>query len=235
MMEQCYEYDYVGNQNFEGRNKHRGCINPVYMVPNPDLLDKDNEYEALQTNALPSKKQSPSEQHANQSDSPGGTNNQGKCIGKNRGCIGICILLTIIVTVVITLAALAIGALSLRGSSNAQLSSAQASQHYTHLMEEISALKSLLSQMSLETKRNISQLDNRLSSSVYSLSSSASRLSTSAYVASSINRLSTSVYIASSRAYWNSYSVSRISYSTIATLSSSVFRLSTSLAFCTSC
>ena len=235
-MEQCYEYDYVGNQNFEGRNKHRGCINPVYMVPNPDLLDKDNEYEALQTNALPSKKQSPSEQlqHANQSDSPGGTNNQGKCTGKNRGCIGICILLTIIV--VITLAALAIGALSLRGSSNAQLSSAQASQDYTHLMEEISALKSLLSQMSLETKRNISQLDNRLSSSVYSLSSSASRLSTSAYVASSsINRLSTSVYIASSRAYWNSYSVSRISYSTVAPLSSSVFRLSTSLAFCTSC
>ena len=217
-MEQRYEYDYVGNQNFKGRNKQRSdFVNPVYMVPNPDLLDPENEYEKLQTNRLPSKKTSPSEQHANQSESAiraGGANNQDKCVSKRRGCIGICILLTIVV--VITLAALAIGALSLKGSSNVQLASAKGSQDYTHLMEEVSALKSLLSQLSLETKRNISQMDNRLSSSVYSLSSSASRLSYYSFssLSSSVSRLSFS-----SR-YYISPSVSR--------LSTSVSRLSSS-------
>ena len=42
-------------------------------------------------------------------------------------------------------------------------------------MEEINALRSLL----VETQRNISQLDNRFSSSGYSLSMSASRLANS--------------------------------------------------------
>ena len=261
MMEERNEYDYVNtNQNMKGRYEQRGCTNPVYTVANPDLLDKENEYELLQTNTLPSKKQSPSEQHTNQStNSTGGTN---RCIEKKRWCIAICILMTVVA--VITLAALAVGALSLRGSSNAQLASAQGAQDYTYLMEEISALKSLLSQLNLETQQNISQLNDKLSFSGYALSVSASRLSTSAYSASSsirrlsttlytassraywnsysvsrlstsATRLSTSLYTASSRAYWNSYSVSRISFYTVSTLSTSVSRLSSSLAYCTSC
>ena len=262
MMEERNEYDYVNtNQNLKGRYEQRGCTNPVYTVPNPDLLDKENEYELLQTNTLPSKKQSPSEQHKNQStNSTGGTNIKGTKI--KRWCIAICILLTAVA--VITLVALAVGALSLRGSSSAQMASAQGAQDYTYLMEEISALKSLLSQLNLETQRNISQLEDKLSSSGYFLSVSASRLSTSAYSASSsISRLSTTVstassranlnsysigrlstsaswlstslYTASSRAYQNSYSISWISFYRISTLSTSVSRLSTSLVRCTSC
>ena len=236
------------------------------MVPNPEMLDKENEYEAIQTNTLKSTKQPSSEQHTNQSiNSARVTTSKDDIvwyIGKRRGCIVICILMTVIA--VITFVALAIGALSLRGNSTTQMASAQASQDYNNLMEELNALKSLISQLNLETQQNISQLHDRLSLSGYSFSVSASRLSTSAYSASlSINRLSTSVYTASSRvvwnsitisclstsasrlstslhtassrAYWNSYSISRMSSFTISSLSSSVLRLSTSLALCQSC
>ena len=65
----------------------------------------------------------------------------------------------------------------LRGSSNAQFIIARQSQDYTHLIEEISALKSVLSQLKYETNKNIS----RLSSSAYM---AFSRLSTSVYTAS---------------------------------------------------
>ena len=257
-MEERNEYDYVGtNQNLRGRYEQRGCINPVYMVPNPDTLDKDNEYAALQTNTLESKKQSPSEQYTNQNTVTvaDGVREDNKCIGRKKGCIVICILMTVVA--VITLVALAIGALSLRGTSDAQMASAQASQEYTHLMEEISTLKSFINQLNLETQLNISQLDDKLSSSGYSFSISASRLSTSAFSASSsirrlstsvstasssayrlsssASRLSTSLFTVSSRASRNSYSVSWMSYYSVYTLSTSVSRLSTSLASCSSC
>ena len=258
-MEEYNEYDYVGtNQNLRGRYEQRGCINPVYMVPNPDTLDKDNEYAALQTNTLESKKQSPSEHHTDQNTVTvaDGVREKdvNKGIGGKRGCIAICILMTVVA--VITLVALAIGALSLRGTSDAQIESAQASQEYTHLMEEISTLKSFINQLS--------QLDDKLSSSGYSFSISASRLSTSAFSASSSIRqlstsvstasvsaylnfhsasrlsssaswLSTSLFIASSRASRNSYSVSWMSHYSVSRLSTSVSRLSRSLASCSSC
>ena len=227
----------------------QGCKNPVYMVPNPEILDKENEYEAIQTNTLESTKHPSSEQHTNQSKNSARVTTRKddiEChIGKRRGCIVICILMTVIA--VITFVALAIGALSLRGNSTTQMASTQASQDYNNLMEELNALKSLIS---LETQQNISQLHDQLSLSGYLFSVSASRLSTSAYSASSsLNRLSTSVCTASSRAYWNSITVSRLSTSanqlstslrtassraywnsiTISRLSTSASQLSTSL------
>jgi hypothetical protein len=266
-MEERNEYDYVGtNQNLRVRYEQKGCTNPVYAVPNPEMLDQENEYEALQTDTLKSSKQpSRSEQHTNQDKNSARVTVTSKDVchtGTKRGCIVICILMTVMG--VITFVALAIGALSMRGSSTAQLASAQASQDYTHLMEEISALKSFISQLNMETQQNLSKLHDRLSSSGYSLSLSANSLSNSAYLASlSINRLSTSVstassrasrnsytasrlsssairlstslFTASSRAYWNSYSISWMSRYTVSSLSSKVSRVSTSLALCTSC
>ena len=257
------DYDYVGtNRSLKGRYELRGCTNPVYMVPNPDLLDKENEYEALQTNTQSRNKPSSEQCRANKSTTGYDHDSQDKCIQKNSGCIAICIIMTVVA--IITLTALAVGALSLRGNSTAQLASVQRAQDYSHLLEEMSALKRLVSQLNIETQQNISQLDDRLSSSGYSLSMSANSLSTSAYLASSsISQLSTSVYTASlmaslnsysvsrlstsaswmstslntasSRAYWNSYSLSAMSVYTVRPLSTSVSRLSTSLARCTSC
>ena len=114
------EYDYVGTTpNLRVRYDQRGCKNPVYMVPNPEMLDKENEYEAIQTNTLKSTKQPSSKQHTNQSiNSARVTTSKDDIvwyIGKRRGCIVICILMTVIA--VITFVALAIGALSLRGNS----------------------------------------------------------------------------------------------------------------------
>ena len=267
MMEERVEYDYVGtNQNLRVRYEQRGCKNPVYMVPNPEMLDKENEYEKIQTNTIESTKQPSSEQQTNQSKNSARVATSKDDIewhiGKRRGCIIICILMTVMA--VIMFAALAIGALSLRGNSTTQMASAQASQDYKNLVEELNALKSLISQLNLETQQNISQLHDQLSLSGYLFSVSASRLSTSASSASSsINQLSTSVFTAStrafwnsitisrlstsasrlstslltasSRAYWNSYSISRMSSFTMSSLSSSVRRLSTSLALCQNC
>ena len=256
------ECDYVNTDEHYGRYELRGCTTPVYMVPNPDLLDKENEYELVETNTQSTwnKPSLTSEQcRANKSTIGYDHDSQDKCIRKKRGCIAICIIMTVVA--IITLAALAVGALSLRGSSTAQLASVQRAQDYSHLLEEMSALKRLVSQLNINTQRNISQLDDRLSSSAYSLSLSANNLSTSAYLA--ISRLSTSVYTASLMASWNSYSVSRLStsasrmsaslstasyraslnlyslsvmsVSTVRPLSTSVYQLSTSLARCTSC
>ena len=256
------ECDYVNTHEHYGRYELRGCTTPVYMVPNPDLLDKENVYEPVETNTQSRSKPSNEQRRANKSTTGCDHDSQDKCIQKNRGCIAICIIMTVVA--IITLAALAIGALSLRGSSTAQLASVQRAQDYTHLLEEMSTLKSLVRQLNINTQQNISQLDDRLSSSAYSFSMSASNLSTSAYLASSsISQLSTSVYTASSRASLNSYSVSRLSTSaswlstslytassraswnsyslsvmstyTVYPLSTSVSQLSTSLARCTSC
>ena len=253
MMEERVEYDYVGtNQNLRVRYEQQGCKNPVYMVPNPEMLDKENEYEKIQTSTIESTKQPSSEQHTNRSTNSArvttSKNDIEWHIGKRQGCIIICILMTVIA--VITFIALAIGALSLRGNSTTQMASAQASQDYKNLVEELNALKSLISQLNLETQQNISQLHDQLSLSGYLFSVSASRLSTSVYTAStrtlwnsitigrlstSASRLSTSLLTASSRAYWNSYSISRMSSFTMSSLSSSVRRLSTSLALCQNC
>lgn len=234
-MEECYHYELVGIQSQGRRNEQRSQLQgrsiQMYMAPNVTLYDKENEYEPLQINTPPaSVKQSPtvwspSGQQAHDQNSTGVIITD-DLVKKKRGCIAVCIFFTTFGVFVFI--ALAIGALGLRGSSNAQLAIAKQSQDYTHLMEEISALKSVLSQLNLETKRNIS----RLSTSVYIASSSISRLSNSVYTASSrvywnsysfsssASRLSKSLYTASSRANWNSYSVSR---------------LSTSFARCTSC
>ena len=203
------------------------------MVPNAAQFYKENEYEQQrQISTLPaSQKQSPSGPHASQRILTNGR------VNKRRGCITVCVFLTVLA--VLTLTALAIGSLSFRASSNVQFAIADASQNYTYLMEEISAVKSLLSQLNLETERNISELDDKISSSGYSLSVSVSRLSTSAHSASlSINfvgSLPHAVYTVSSRAYWNSYSISWLSTS-LYTASSRVYwnsysvsRLSTSL------
>ena len=77
---------------------------------------------------------------------------------------------------VLTFTAFAVGALGLKRSSFAQpnknnIAIVESPQNCTNLMEEISALRSLV-----ETQRNVSQLDNRYSSSGYSLSISACRL-----------------------------------------------------------
>ena len=244
MMEERVEYDYVGtNQNLRVRYEQRGCKSPVYMVPNPEMLDKENEYEAIQTNTLES---TDTNQSTNSARVTTSKDDIVRHIGKRRGCIVICILMTVIA--MITFVALVIGALSLRGNSTTQMASAQ-SQDYNNLsmIEELNALKSLISQLNLETQQNISQLHHRLSLSGYLFSVSASRLSTSVYSASSsINRLSTSVYTASSRVVSNSITISRLSASasqlstslrtassrnsiTISRLSTSASQLSTSL------
>ena len=67
-MEEHVEYDYVGtNQNLRVQYDQRGYKNPVYMVPNPEMLDKENEYEALQTNTLESTNQPSSKQRTTRS------------------------------------------------------------------------------------------------------------------------------------------------------------------------
>ena len=157
MMEEHVEYDYVGtNQNLRVQYDQRGYKNPVYMVPNPEMLDKENEYEALQTNTLESTNQPSSKQRTTRStNSARVTTSKDDIVwhsGKKQGCIVICILMTVIA--VITFVALAIGALSLRGNSNTQMAVAQASLDYNKLMEEINALKSLISQLNVETQQN---------------------------------------------------------------------------------
>ena len=222
-MEERYHYELVGIQSQGVRSEQisRGRNNQMYMAPNVAQYDKENEYEPLQISALPaSKRQSSSGQQAHQGSA--GVIVTNDLVKKKRGSIALCVLLTTFG--VITFIALAIGTLGLRGSSSAQLATAKQSQDYAHLMEEISALKSVLSQLNLETKRNIS----RLSSSAYFASSSISQLSTSVYTASSrvswnsysvsrlssnASRISRSVYTASSRAYWNSISVTQLSAS----------------------
>ena len=79
-------------------------------------------------------------------------------------------LLTVLA--VITFTALAISVLGFRESSNTQLATdalAETQLNYTYLIEEISALKSLLVQLNSDTQRNISQLDGRLSLKINNL------------------------------------------------------------------
>ena len=159
---------------------------------------------------------------------------------KTRVWITICIFLTVLA--VITFIALAVGALGMRSSSNAQLSIAEGARNYTTLMEELSALRNLLTQMNFEIQGNISQLDNRLSSSGSSLSRSVRRVSNSAssvnsrvnQIRNSASRNSNSINMIRSSASRISSTVSRLSSISVRSLSSSVSQLSTSLARCTS-
>ena len=144
---------------------------------------------------------------------------KGKNLKKTRVWMTIIILLTVLAAVFMVIA-LAVDALGLRGSSNI---AAKETRNYTYLMEEISALKCLLIEMKFETRRNISQLDDRLFSS-------ASRFTNSADSAfSSICQLSlTSVSQLSEIAHQLSISVSSVSTS-VNEIRSSAFQNSNSI------
>ena len=245
-MEDHNLYEIVGSLKQGARYVKRGYSDSkMYMVPNAAQYDEDNEYEDLQISTAPSKKQSVSERGKCGCQSAGtGTDNQVRILKKKRGCIVICILLTALA--VITLVALAVGALSLRGSLKAD----------ELLQDEMRSLKSQLVQLHSDTQRNISRLMSQLSNqgqqitsvscsltsrlsathsritiSITQLSSSAYQVSTSvSRVSTSVSRLSTSAYSLSTSAFWHSYSASRLSFSA-SRLSTSVYSLSTSVAF----
>ena len=244
-MEERYQYNLklVGSpHNQEPTTKEQGeyCGTGIYMVPNEVQFDDENLYESLQISTpTPSQTQLSSEQHASQNTRPSANaGNNGEGDKKKRGYVVVCMVLTVLA--VIAIVAVVIGALSLRGSSNAQLAICaleKESLNYTsYLLDEIQALNSLL----VDTQRNISQLSSQLSNqqqevtsvsrsltSISWLSSSVSRLSTSALT------LSTSVSSVSSSAYWNYYfasiSISQLSYSSRYYISPSVSQLSTSV------
>ena len=142
------------------------------------------------------------------------------------------------VLAVLTFIALAIGSLGLRESINTQFVTAKETRNYTYLMEEISALKSLLAQMNFETRENISQLDDRLSSSAIRLSNSAdSAFSSISHLSfTSVSQLSTMADQLSNSVSSVSTSVNQISISDIYSLSTSASKLSTAIGTsCTTC
>ena len=215
----------------------------VYMVLNAAQV-KSSEYEDLQIGNTTTEV----------------INKQVKDTTKTRAWITISIILTVLA--VITFIALAIGSLGLRGSTGAQFVTMKETQNYTYLMEEISALKSLLVQINFETRENISQLDDRLSSSAMRLSNSAdsafssishlsytsiSQLSTMAdQLSTSVSSVSTSVNQIYSSASISIRSlttlvaglrstVSKISTSDIYSLSTSASELSTSIGTICTC
>lgn len=259
-MEERNPYEIVGSHNQGARNEQRGYSkSKLYMVPNAAQYDDENQYEELQISTLPpSEKQTPSAQLASQGlnnrlGTSSGTNDRNKDTKtrRSRGCIAICMLLTVLA--VITLTALAVGVLGFKESSNAQLAIdalAETQPSYTYLTEEISALKSLLVQLNSDTQKNISQLDSRMrqdvntaqqsinairgsqssiwrsystvSNRVNTISSSVTVLySTASHLSTSVSRLSNSANSASS-------SISRLSYTSVSRLSSSATQLSIS-------
>ena len=256
-MEDRSPYENVGTHSLNPqrvRNMKRGTSdNKMYMVPNAAQLDEENEYEELQISTAPiSKKQSANKQrnHACQSADVGADDR----VKKKRWCIVICMLITVFA--VITLIALAVGALSLKGNFDVPTEESD-SVNYTYIMDEISALKNLLVQLNTDTQRNISQLDDQLSSSASSLSTSVRGLSSSASLASSsvsqlsftscghlslsASQLSTSAYslAVSYTAHLNSYSIWSISVHSVLNYDlspsvsllnySSIYQLSTSV------
>ena len=144
-MEDSNLYETVATHNQGASYERRGGNDgKMYMVPNTARLDEENQYEELQIGTAPSKKQSASQQCTSLG-ADLGVRTKDKVIEKKRGCIAICMLITVLA--VITFTALAVGALSLKGSSKAQLAVdalTEESVNYTYLMDEISALKSLL-------------------------------------------------------------------------------------------
>ena len=193
----------------------------VYMVLNAAQV-KSSEYESLQIGDTTQTEV---------------TKREVKDAKRRRVWITISILLTGLA--VFMLIAIAIGALGLRGSITSK-----ETRNCTYLMAEISALKSLLIQMSIETQQNVSLLDDRLSSSASELSSSAesafssihqlsftslSQLSETAdQISTSVSSLSSSVSRIQSSATENFNAIRSLKITNIRTLSSSVASLSTS-------
>ena len=223
-------YDIGGQDQKQGvKNKQSGrdCSNDsgqVYMVLNAAQV-KNSTYENLQIDNTTS----------------GEINKQVKDAKKTRVWITFCIIFLTILAVIMFIA-LVIGTLGLRRTSNAELAIAEVAQNYTDLMEEMSALKSFLAQMNFQNQMNISQLDNKLSSSGSSLSTSVRRLSNSALsvssrvkqIRTSASRNSNSVRLIRPSVSSLQSTVSRLTTS-VRSLSSSLSRLSTSVARCTRC
>ena len=135
MEKEEYEFVSIQDQGASDNISRGTCIgNQIYMTPNVAQYDRENEYEPLysQINILPaSAKQSPSCQQEYQNNAgvtatddlvkkkrPGVTATDDLVKKKRPGCIAVCIALTIFGVIVFI--ALAVGALGLRGSSNAQ-------------------------------------------------------------------------------------------------------------------
>ena len=198
----------------------------MYMAMNAAQV-KSSEYETLQV--------------GNTTVAPTETiKKKGKDLKKTRIWMIIIILLTVLA--VFTVIALAVGALGLWGNSN--IAAKETDTNYTYLMEEISALKYLLAEMKFETRRNISQLDDRLFSSANRLSNSAnsafssirqlsstsvSQLSEIAHqLSASVSSVSTSVNEVQGSAFQNSNSIRSLKRTTIPQLSSAISDLSVS-------
>lgn len=185
------EYASVGIKNQSMRGSIRCSENRVYYKTlNAVQFDRETEYEHLQAGTASTGKKEKSYTGSN-----GNVKNR-------RRHFTIFMLLTVFG--IIAIVALAIGALGLKGSLTAQNAIEEELRNHTYLMEEISALKVFLDQLSNETQVNMSQLSDGLSSSVDSVSNLASS--------------------ASSKAYWNSISIS--------SLSSTVSKVSVSYCTC---
>ena len=175
------EYASVGIENQRMRGSRRCNENRVYYKTlNAVQVDRETEYEHLQIGTASTGKKEKSHSGSN-----GNVKNR-------RRRIAIFMLLTVFG--IIAIIALAIGALGLKRSVTAQNAIEEELRNHTHLMEEISALKVFLDQLSHETQVNISQLSDGLSSSVDSLASLASSASFNASRNSvSISSLSSTV------------------------------------------
>jgi hypothetical protein len=177
------EYAAVGIANQGTRGSRSYSESRVYYKAlNVVQFDRETEYDQLQirTPTTGRNKISQTEYNVSQSTSSiSGTkfSNGNVNSRRSRGCIAIFMLLTVLGLFAVV--ALAIGALGLERSLTAQHAIEEASRNYTHLMEEISALKVFLEQLNLETQANMSQLSDGLSS-VNSLSSLVSSVSTKA-------------------------------------------------------
>ncbi len=190
------EYAAVGIANKGMRGSRSYSESRVYYKAlNVVQFDRETEYDQLQirTPTTGRNKRSQTEYDVSQSTSSiSGTKVSNGNMRSRRGCIAIFMLLTMFG--IIAVVALAIGALGLERSLTAQHAIEEESRNYTHLMEEISALKVFLEQLNLETQANMSRLSDGLSSSVDSLSSSVSLVSkTASQNSNSIYCLSESV------------------------------------------
>ena len=168
------EYASVGIEN-QGMCGSRRCSeNRVYYKAlNAVQFDRETKYEHLQIGTSSTGKKEKSHTGSN-----GNVKNR-------RRHIDIFMLLTVFG--VIAIVALAIGALGLKKNLTAQHAIEEKLRNYTHLIEEISALKVFLDQLNHETQMNISQLNDGLASLESSASSKASQNSIS------ISRLSSTV------------------------------------------
>ena len=175
------EYASVGIEN-EGMCGSRRCSeNRVYYKAlNAVQFDRETKYEHLQIGTSSTGKKEKSHTGSN-----GNVKNR-------RRHIAIFMLLTVFG--VIAIIAVTIGVLGLKRSLTAQHAIEEELRNYTHLIEEISALKVVLDQLSHETQVNMSQLNDGLASLESSASSKASQNSISIYhLSSTVSELSVSV------------------------------------------